>query len=1393
MAMQTDNLVMAALGVVDDKPPKNSSQAKLVKGIHLRFAFAPERGFPWYGYYLFRRKHRASEPRCLSSKFKQEWKPGPWHNVRADFTGGVFSSDADLVFLDQFPPAGRSEFDLRGRKYLRFELPPGERAREFHVKLGMLGGGDPITAETNRALPQPTKKCVDFTELTPGLYPNPYVSAKVEFTALGGIESNPASNCEIRLINQTAGLIFPTQLRVRLPVRASSVEIALIQSAVSEDPVPRVAGNPLNIVFGIFSRLATTLFSIFRGPITPSTELIALDEQGNIVVRKTVFVSESSQTIKLSGGAIASVNIVALKDRAFVLRFCYTPEFPDPPMLGPIKLRAFDGQVPVTETTISGQAGEVVTAVLSADRMTSLEIESGPAALIDICTVAISQDLARDWTSLLKTPLCLPVEHAAYPCPGKPVTFKKAESLAKSRILYGLAADWVGEKFLDLNNILKDLVKDGPAGPLMSSGTKFCQATVPGPEVPDMPALRPLDVVLVASLHPAIAMILGQYFVDRTAELGATYDYLVMADHHGQYHGKTEAALAALAAVTPDAPLPDDVDVWVTFGKKLQDEAPLAPPAAPNVYALPGDATGSDAATPPKTAPNRCMAGLTWKIDAAPDGTLLPGGPIGYHLWRAFLGEKQPASPPPSSIYHRLTADRLIIATEIPVSNGTQRERASDWPPFPLMAFDPGLAEGWYSYGLSAVDIFGRHSVIGAPGAWRQWAWPQADPPAPKPWYYVDPPNERQVNPFAVRLLDKRPPPRPPGVEATALDPDDPMLLKDEAYDAWWTKIGRRWWGLSRPRRGAIDRNKVLALRVRWKWTLDQMLQAPNTKEFRIYFHPGTEAPASDPLDWQERIYVVGYKEYVKATKDAHGNPVLLEYEVLLPRVGGPRFPGVPLAPAETEPIVYAHIGVGAADNKSHTADDPKWSTGRWGKRSGNQGRLGTAKIYRVLRSTPPAPPAVDTSEKVWATRADYHSRSYYTFRWARNEKLKAHIFRALDDTLFQVDWERRKEGASPIDPTKVASFPIPWNQPTRNAIADELKALPVPGSSDSFDEAVRKAYEVLSNNALRTLAGLPGNEAAFSQITYEPLDPDKAENTDRAGPDGSDKYTPSEALRAYTAELDGRASNRYFFRAASVNGAHTIGALGPSSPPVYLPKVVPPPMPVIVKATGGHLSATLAWTTANAEAGGHYVLYRTDNDHRLRDVRLMDRVLAIPSTGVDPSTALAEWRDYGLLGGQTYHYCLVFTDADGNTSAPSKPVPVFVPDEAPPNRPSWTGQGWLIQDPNSNTLLAWPNDGIVPQGYRPVLRLKWESGAAGPSFVISRSEPDVIGWRFVAQGDGTAFADGGPNKFVSIDPEANPAADLQYRIKVSNAWGLWSRDYATFRIAPPDPLPNTP
>jgi hypothetical protein len=62
MALQTSNLTMVGLGSAKDTPP-NSEQPPLIDGIHLRWAFKRELGFPWHGFYLFRRVH---DPGTLS-------------------------------------------------------------------------------------------------------------------------------------------------------------------------------------------------------------------------------------------------------------------------------------------------------------------------------------------------------------------------------------------------------------------------------------------------------------------------------------------------------------------------------------------------------------------------------------------------------------------------------------------------------------------------------------------------------------------------------------------------------------------------------------------------------------------------------------------------------------------------------------------------------------------------------------------------------------------------------------------------------------------------------------------------------------------------------------------------------------------------------------------------------------------------------------------------------------------------------------------------------------------------------------------------------------------------------------------------------------------------------
>jgi hypothetical protein len=125
MPLQTDALVMTALGVLGDVPP-NSIQPTLVDGIHLRWSFRTDVGFPWYGFFLFRRAHRPSRPVCFG-QILPKIPSGPWPSAVLNTPFGQVSSDRPLVFTDDFPAGGVAEFDLRARAYVRLLSTPRSR------------------------------------------------------------------------------------------------------------------------------------------------------------------------------------------------------------------------------------------------------------------------------------------------------------------------------------------------------------------------------------------------------------------------------------------------------------------------------------------------------------------------------------------------------------------------------------------------------------------------------------------------------------------------------------------------------------------------------------------------------------------------------------------------------------------------------------------------------------------------------------------------------------------------------------------------------------------------------------------------------------------------------------------------------------------------------------------------------------------------------------------------------------------------------------------------------------------------------------------------------------------------------------------------------------------
>lgn len=1347
MALQTDRLVLAALGVRGDIPP-NTIQPPLVDGIHLRWSFRTDVGFPWYGFFLFRRAHRPGRPVCFG-QILPKIPPGPWPSAVLNTPFGQVRSDRPLVFTDDFPAGGVAEFDLRARTCLRFSLDAAQSAYRVEARIGFRKR-------------QGERTCIDFRGRAGFAGPNPLIEADTTFEVRAH-DGTPAAHAQVIQMGDLAGLNCGHRLAISLPCKAGAVELTLAH---------------------------------FSSP----GRVNALNSAGSVVATASMPIQPGvAHVLNLSGQDIVRVVVDAPQDETLLQQICFrcgtghggaAEEVTEE-----VTVRALHGEIVILETSAQGAPGQVVTVELQADAITAVEVRGAEAALIDLCFHFVSQDATGGWEPVpdFNAPMCLPVMHPQYPCRAQPASEAVSQALALGRVRYGPAAAWAGEPFSELHAQLLGLVEGGPAGVPMALRQSAVEgsATPPDPNVgpPTMQQQYPLQLVLFASLHPAVAQMLGLYWADKSAQQNQSYDYLIVADHTGAGNRDAATVLGVIAATGFV-----HLDGYIVFDRRLEPAAPLDPPGDVRAYALPGATIGAPDGSAVDGSNN---AGLRWELDQLAPGVLAPGAALMYHVWRD--DRENAAAPGPPGSYALVTTDPVLVAAPA-LAPGVEPVRALDWPPFPLHHIDRALAEGWYSYRISGIDIFGRHSPASLDARWFQWT----PAPKPRPWYYQDPPADSVIHPSAVRLLDKTGPAPPYAVDASALDPADPTLQRDDRYSTWFDSLS------------AAEKQDLVGLRVRWQWTDAHMRQAPDTREFRIYLQPGflnavpgrvaavaaagaaasdvqtdianvhgadawvgawlrvganafcvTGSEAGTPLalrvknigaageippdagaactltvpqvyntgsvsvtrgltvvagtnthwsahlvgmafkvvgsfdtyviaavnspaglvldraydahddaaapygirfplyidfmravSWRQRFYVVPFGEHVTLTTDDAGRP-LRKYDVIIPAAGDTVRSGLQLATSLEQPVKYAHVGVSAADDKQHTGDDPKWATGDWGGRFGNEGPVSApAKVFVVRRTPPPAPVAPPDSGRVFASPANYHGRSFYTFRWVPSPSLKTHVLRALDDTLFKTDWERRAADASDLDPNQAQRFPSEWNAARRQQVAAQLNAL------NAFDRASGKAaameyYRALSNDGLRALAGLPGNERAFTQITIEPLDPADPGNVNRLGPDNAAHFVIDPGLRAYIDTLDGRSRNRYFYRAAYVDGAHNRGAPGLAGPPVHCPNVVPPRTPAIAKVLGGDRQITLKWSSNREPDLAEYRVFRVEGAHNARDLRLMTLVHLETVAPGDPSVRPAEvvWIDADVPAAVDLSYRVTARDDAGNESVASAPV----------------------------------------------------------------------------------------------------------------------------------------
>ena len=1528
---------MIGRGILGDTPP-NSIQPPLVDGVHLRWAFKRELGFPWHGFYLFRRHHRRADEQCLSGVLRGT-RSGPWPSRSMSTPRALVSSDQPLLLTDDFPPGGVAEFDLRDRSHLRFTLPPGEMARAVKVRIGLREDMSPLDA---------TLTCITFEHPATAIFPNPLLHHDASFEVRGD-DGQLLPQTQFQTVDTTEGplaaLACGYELVITLPVPSSFVVLKL-----THESVPASIGviNADGVMF----------------------DKVEMQNPQHVPER-----------IEFKGENISRLIIHAPYDETFLHEICFGSGERARTDDKQITVKAFWEQVQVDEAGVTGLAGQIIEATLEYNAITAVEVSPGPAAVVDICFEPVAQDATEGWEQVpgFKYPMCLPLTHPDYPCGGggSPVDRAAAEALALGRVRYGNAGDWAGAPFTDLHETLLQLVVGGPAAKPMAGRTLNPITAVPVPPdpgvaPPHMTDQYPLDMVLLAALNPALAQMVGLYWADHDAAPGVPYDYLIVADYKGVSGPDPQEMLSIIGKDKFK-----DVEGFIVFDVKTEPAPPLPAVQDIKAYALPGSTVRAQGGGLLNANNN---AGLRWQLAQSNLGMLQPDQPIMYHVWRADLGDADtPGTPSP---FKPLTADRPVVVVEPKLPAGQQPQRFTDWPPFPLHYIDDNLAGGWYAYKTSGVDIFGRHSEESKEAGWYEWG----PAPEPRPWYYKEPAGDTLVHPSAVRLLDKNPPPPPTGVEAYALDPYDPTLLKDATYNNWLAQLT------------SDEKKKVIGLRVMWQWTNRQMRQAPNTREFRIYYQPahfnaqfgrvqavssvsdteslvltdiahtraadayagarlrigpdsfhitGSEAgtplrlkvrnlgptyntgtisvakgsatvtglgtnwtagltelslqvagetavysvlkvdsptqltldriyaeqtnagksyilfdlrpragatcaialpeiysagnlktttgtthvlgtntdwrsnlsgmtlkiegdlttyriasvdspteltldrnyagPTSagksyairhplftdytDTRNWKERYYVVDYnKHFTTTTVDGQ---TARRYEVLLPASGDSYRGGLALSPSLVEPIVYAQIGVSAADDQKHTDDAPQWAAGRWGNRYGNEGRVGPpATVFRILREPPPPPVPPPDAERVFATPANYNSESFYTYRWRPSPHLGAHIFRALDDTIFRTDWAARPR--TKLEATHLQFFPDEtvesrWNQAKRGQVASELNQLNAFTHDAAGTEQALDYYRKLSNDALRVLATLQGNEDAFTQLTIQPLSPDDPANADRRGPDSPDNYKPDANLRAFVDTLDGRSTNRYFYRSAYVDAANNRSPLSLSSPPVWLPNVVPPVAPVLTKVFGGDRQITIGWASNREPDLASYSVYRADNEEDARDLRLM-KLMHTEAAGGDPSKRPAEviWTDKNVAATTTLYYRVVAADDAGNVSQPSQVADGRAYDYGPPVEPTWERSVWVKLDANGKEH-AWSD---TTAGLAPAVALVFTTPQKNVSGLVQRQNG---AWRGVAPWVSTPEYDAGAglSRFRFYDRTARTDQAQTYRARLMTSAGV--------------------
>lgn len=492
--------------------------------------------------------------------------------------------------------------------------------------------------------------------------------------------------------------------------------------------------------------------------------------------------------------------------------------------------------------------------------------------------------------------------------------------------------------------------------------------------------------------------------------------------------------------------------------------------------------------------------------------------------------------------------------------------------------------------------------------------------------------------------------------------------------------------------------------------------------------------------------------------------------------IHNPAFPDPEIQPMDKAKVRYGQIAVNAQIGALQGSVSP------------------ASPIMAIYRNPPATPiafvPAGDEVEALKATPANVHGKSSFALRWNKTHSiLKHHVYRALDDTLFMIDRDKRLTRSDSLyENFKNAHLQFDA------ADVDIVKQI----SHQTDIKLLSQHYAGLTPLQLQILASLPDNESAFTQLTGTAIDESHPDYEDRITeiphPLTGATYIPDPAnvLLYFDKTLDGRGSNRYFYALKTLDTNGLMSDLSLATLPVECPKTTPPPPPVLTSVLGGENLVKVKWAkNPGADIAG-YLLYRTQEKQLATDWRRMELVKAnatheftVAINGALPTKEF-EFIDASAVARQAYSYGVVavgLSDEGKWLKSPlSTPKSGQAYDLTPPEPPVWdeVNSGWVYVDENEN-IFEWEDDLTMAVNPLPAIRLVWVENAISPYNQISRQmEGGMTSAIILSFETGEWFANGYK---VFIDKDVKHPNVYTYKAKSKSNAGLISRTESFLKI----------